>query len=308
MGVSIDPRTVRASPIAGTWYPGSKRELANTVDAMLAAATYFPTGDDILGLVAPHAGYAYSGATAAYAYRQITGQPYELVVLLGPSHYQDYGAFAVSAKQYYATPLGAVELDEDFIARLGSRIPLTRVDDDQEHSLEIQLPFMQRVLGTFKLAPIMMSLPFYLVGPEALAPCEELAGALADLAQGQRILFVASSDLSHLADYDAVDKYDARTEDLMDAFDIPGLVHYMWQAYECRACGDAPIITMLLAAKQLGAQRARVLYRTNSGDVTGERGRGRYTVGYMAAAVYKPREDGGRNIQDPAVPRPSPSP
>lgn len=287
MSASVDPRTVRVSPIAGAWYPGSKRELETVVDEFLARAECVPTDDDIIGLVSPHAGFPYSGLTAAQAYRQVTGRSYDLVVVLGPSHYQDYGAFAISAKKYYATPLGAIELDQAFIAKLGSRIPLTRVENDQEHSLEIQLPFLQRVLGDFKLVPIMMSLPFYVAGPDALEPCEQLAPVLADLAQGQRVLFVASSDLSHLADYDAVKEHDARTQYLMDAFDIPGLVRYMWQAYECRACGDAPIITMLLTAQALGATRSRVLYRTNSGDVTGERGYGRYTVGYMAAAVYK---------------------
>ncbi len=287
MKASVDPRMVRASPIAGAWYPGSRSGLEETVDAFLDRAEYVPTDDEILGLVAPHAGYPYSGATAACAYRQIVGRPYDLVVLLGPSHHRDYGAFAISAERYYATPLGLVELDQDFIGQLARQIPIARVENDQEHSLEIQLPFLQRVLGEFKLAPIMMSLPFYLAGPEALPPCEQLAHALAGLAQGQRILFVASSDLSHLPDYGAVKQHDAQTQDLLNAFDIPGLVQYMWQAYECRACGDAPVVTLLLAAKELGAARARVLYRTNSGDVTGEREHSEYVVGYLAAAVYK---------------------
>ena len=284
---TIDPRSVRPSPIAGAWYPGSPDELRQTVDDFLAHAEYFPTDDELIALISPHAGYPYSGQTAAYAYRQLTDRKFDTVVLLGPSHYDDFGAYAISASQYYATPLGAVELDQELIGALAARVPITRVTQDKEHSLEIQLPFLQRVLGEFKLVPIMMSLPFYIVGEDALAPCQQLADALAALAKTRRVLLVASSDLSHLPDYKAVKKFDARTEELLAAYDVPGLVRYMWQKHECRACGDAPIVTALLAAKQSGADHVRVLYRTNSGDVTGERERAQYVVGYMAVGVYR---------------------
>ena len=284
---TIDPRSVRPSPIAGTWYPGSPDELQQTVDDFLAHAEYFPTDDELIALISPHAGYPYSGPTAAYAYRQLTHRKFDTVVLMGPSHYDDFGAYAISASQYYATPLGAIELDHEFIDALSAQVSITRVIQDREHSLEIQLPFLQRTLSHFKLVPIMMSLPFYIVGKDARAPSQQLADALAALAKTRRVLFVASSDLSHLSDYEAVKKFDARTEELLAAYDVPGLVRYMWQEHECRACGDAPIVTALLAAKQLGADRVRVLHRTNSGDVTGERDRAPYVVGYMAVGVYK---------------------
>lgn len=287
---TIDPKSIRPSPIAGTWYPGSPRELEATIDEYLTHAEYFPTDDELIALISPHAGYPYSGQTAAYAYRQLENRKFDTVVLLGPSHYDDFGAYAISAKKYYATPLGEIELDQAFITALAQKIPLTRVERDREHSLEIQLPFLQRVLGHFKLVPIMMSLPFYLVGESARQPSEQLASVLADLARDQRVLFVASSDLSHLPDYTAVKKFDAHTEELVAAFDVPKLARYMWQDGECRACGDAPIVTALLAAQALGANRARVLHRTNSGDVTGERTPGQYTVGYMAVGVYKSKE------------------
>ncbi len=284
---AIDPRTIRPSPIAGTWYPGSRRELSQIVDHYLAQAEFVPTDDELVALISPHAGYPYSGPTAAHAYRQLSGKTYDLAILLGPSHYQDFGPIAVSNKRYYSTPLGLTELDQDVIRKLAQKIPLAFVDQDKEHSLEIQLPFLQRVLGRFELVPIMMSLPFYLLGPEALGPCEQLATSLAELVAGQRVLFVASSDLTHLPDYEAVKKFDARTAALVAAFDIPELVRYMWQDHECRACGDAPIVTALLAAQKLGAEHARVLHRTNSGDVTGNRSHTQYTVGYMAAGVYR---------------------
>ncbi len=282
-----DPKSIRPSPIAGTWYPGSPHELTETIDDYLARASYFPTDDELIALISPHAGYPYSGQTAAYAYRQLEHRRFDTVVLMGPSHYDDFGACAISAKKYYSTPLGAVELDQAFIDALAQRVPLTRFERDREHSLEIQLPFLQRCLGDFKLVPIMMALPFYIVGENALKSSEQLANALAELARNRRVLLVASSDLSHLPDYQAVRQFDSRTAELVAAFDIPELMRYMTQAGECRACGDAPIITALLAAKMLGADRAQVLHRTNSGDVTGEQAAAGYVVGYMAVGVYK---------------------
>ncbi len=292
---AMDPGSVRVSPIAGTWYPGTPRELEKMVDDFLARASQPPAGSEPAGgssgeltaLIAPHAGYAYSGQTAAYTYRQLLDRKFDLVVLLGPSHYEDFGPFAISAKEYYWTPLGQVALDQEFIQDLAKKIQLTRVDQDREHSLEIQLPFLQRILGNFKVVPIMMSLPFYILGMDALQPCAALAATLAEFFPARPFLIVASSDLSHLYDYDAVKKFDARFAELVDAFNIPDLIDYMWRDHECRACGDAPIVATLLTAKQLGADRARVLYRTNSGDVTGNRAPGQYTVGYMSAGVYK---------------------
>lgn len=288
---------VRPSSIAGTWYPGTKSGLEETVDNFLAHAPFYPTDDELIALISPHAGYPYSGQTAACAYRQLIGRQYEVVVLLGPSHYDNFGPLAITSKKYYATPLGQVELAQDFIAALAGQVSLVRVDRDREHSLEIQLPFLQRTLSPgpqadrtpqdFKLVPIMVMLPFYLFGAQMLEPCERVAAALADLSQNRRILIVASSDLSHLPDYTAVEKFDARTAELVESFDLPELAQYMWESGECRACGDAPILITLLTAKKLGAGRARVLHRTNSGEVTGMRIPGQYTVGYMAAGVYK---------------------
>jgi AmmeMemoRadiSam system protein B len=292
---------VRTSPIAGTWYPGAKKALEETVDDFLAHAPFYPTDDDLFALISPHAGYPYSGQTAACAFRQLVGRQYDVVVLLGPSHYDNFGPLAVTAKKYYETPLGQVELAQDFISAFADRVSIVRVERDREHSLEIQLPFLQRVLlsgplvdrprKAFQLVPIMVMMPFYLFGAEMLEPCEQVAAVLADLSQDRRILFVASSDLSHLPDYAAVEKFDARTAELVESLDLSELAQYMWESGECRACGDAPILIALLTAKKLGADRVRMLYRTNSGEVTGMRVPGQYTVGYMAAAVYKSKSE-----------------
>lgn len=278
---------IRPSAIAGTWYPGDARTLAAAIDEFFAHVPAAPTTDQLIALISPHAGYPFSGQTAAHAYAQLRNQRFDTVVLIGPSHYEDFGPFAVSAKNAYATPLGEVELDQDFITALGAKIPLTRIERDREHSIEIQLPFLQHTLGAFKLVPIMMSRPFYIMGPTARAFCDELAAALAEIAAARRVLLVASSDLSHLEDYSAVKKFDSRFAQLVEKFDVDGLADYMWRGGQCRACGDAPIITTLLSAHKLGADRVEILERTNSGDVTGERERANYVVGYLAASVYK---------------------
>ncbi len=284
---TIDPREVRRSAIAGTWYPGDARELGATVDEFFAHTEYAARTGELVALISPHAGYPYSGQTAGYSYAQLRDQKFDTVVLIGPSHYEDFGPFAISAKKFYGTPLGEIELDQELISALAQKISLTRVEHDREHSLEIQLPFLQRALGDFKLVPIMMSRPFYIVGPEARAHCDQLADTLPALAATKRVLLVASSDLSHLEDYNAVKRFDARFAQLVEKFDVDGLADYMWRTGECRACGDAPIITTLLTAQKLSANRVQILHRTNSGDVTGERERANYVVGYMAAGVYK---------------------
>lgn len=284
---ALDARTVRPSPIAGTWYPAAPRQLADTVDALLAQAGRVETQDALVGLIAPHAGYPYSGQTAACAYRQLAPGQFDTVVLLGPSHRENFGAVAATSKNFYWTPLGNVALDQALLETLTQKIRVERVAQDREHSLEIQLPFLQRTLGAFTLVPLMLAFPFYLTGASAWELCAQLAAALADLARNKRVLLVASSDLSHLENYTAVQQFDARTEELLAGFDIAGLAEYMARAGECRACGDAAIITLLLAAHQLGANRARVFQRTNSGDVTGERDRADYVVGYLAAGVYR---------------------
>lgn len=284
---TIDPREIRKSAIAGTFYPGDPHTLEATVDDFLTRTNAAAKIGDLIALLSPHAGYPYSGQTAAYAYAQLRDQKFDTVVLIGPSHFEDFGPFAISARKFYSTPLGEVELDQHFISALAARIPLTRVEQEREHSLEIQLPFLQRALGDFKLVPIMMTRPFYIVGPEARTYCDQLSQALADLAREKKILFVASSDLSHLEDYGAVKRFDARFAQLIQAFDVDGLADYMWRTGECRACGDAPIVTTLLTAQKLGADRVEIFHQTNSGDVTGEREHASYVVGYLAAGIYR---------------------
>jgi hypothetical protein len=278
------PQTIRRSVIAGSWYPGSPESLARAVDGYLSQVDQPPVSGKLVGLISPHAGYVYSGQTAAYAYGQLEKRSFATVVLLGPSHRAWVGDWAVSSEDAYETPLGRLALDHPFIGALEERIHLNHIRQDGEHSLEIQLPFLQRQLGEFKLVPILMNAD----EPVAVGV---LARALADTIRAQpegqgQVLLVASSDLHHIENYDEVVRRDRRVVEAIAAYDLEQLVPLL-MAPSCSVCGRMPILTVLQAARRLGADSVRVLHHTNSGDVTGQRTTGQYTVGYMAAAVYQ---------------------
>jgi MEMO1 family protein len=274
------PQKIRESVIAGSWYPGTEAGLARTVDDYLARVAGEPlTSGQLIGLISPHAGYVYSGQTAAYAYHQLQGRKVDSVVLMGPSHRAWVGDYAVSAEDAYETPLGLVPLDQGFIDALAGQVSLTRIRRDAEHSLEIQLPFLQRQLGDFSLVPIMMS-------ADDPAVARRLAGALVETIRSRpgQTLLVASSDLHHIEQYDEVVRRDQQVVDAVAAYDLEVLTTVLMDRHST-VCGRMPILTVLHAGKALGADKAQVLHRTNSGDVTGDRRSGQYTVGYMAAAI-----------------------
>ncbi len=279
---------VRPSAIAGTWYPGNGPALRRTIEGYLDRVKPEILPGRLLALVAPHAGYAYSGPTAAHAYAQLRlGEPaFRRVILLGPLHRPIWGSrlgsFMVPAEDAYRTPLGDVPVDRAFIDALSERLSLTPVRMDEEHSLEIQLPFLQVTLGEFELVPIMLG--DHIGDPGAVVRMGELATALAGLVDGTTLL-VASTDLSHLDDYAEVTRIDRRLVDLVAAFDVQGLIEGL-QTGQVLACGATGLVAVFRACQQLGARGAKVLAYAASGDVTGDKRPGVYTVGYLAAAVY----------------------
>lgn len=282
----IGSRDVRPSSIAGSWYPGRREQLQTTVDDLMDRAARPLLPGKVVGLVSPHAGYPYSGAIAAHAYAQIRGASYDTVVLLGPDHRGICGAYGISAYKHFQTPLGTVEVDLPLVERLQKRLAIDRIEDEEEHSLEIQLPFLQRTLGTFSLLPIMMGYPLMpRVGHTAWKACEMLSNALIEvLADRQNVLVVASTDLSHLYSYHEVVEHDQVFMTLIQELDPQRLADALI-AGECQACGGAPVVTMMMTVKARGADKVTVLAYANSGDVTGNRVVGNYTVGYAAIAL-----------------------
>lgn len=267
-------RNVRKSAIAGTWYPGTGRELGATVDRFLSRVDPTSLGGRLLGVISPHAGYVYSGQVAAHAYRQLQGLSFDVVAVVSPMHRMYVGSYVINDAEYYETPLGLVEVERTLIDALATHVPVSRAEWDDEHSLEIQLPFLQRVLPPFKLLPIMQ-------GDQSLPACETLARGLAEVLHGQSALLVASTDLSHFHTYQTAIVLDRVVQSYIEKYDPAGLAQAL-QDGDAEACGGGPVISVMLAARAMGADRATILNYANSGDVTGDLGR---VVGYLSAAI-----------------------
>jgi AmmeMemoRadiSam system protein B/AmmeMemoRadiSam system protein A len=274
-----DSQTVRQAAVAGGFYPADPKVLAAMIDDLLTRASPPPINDPILAVVAPHAGYQYSGPVAAYTYAALKGRKFSRVVVIAPSHFEAFDFTAVFDGDAYATPLGTVQVDKAFASQLAKMSPTIRLSSQghiptsqgAEHALEVELPWLQRVLGDFELVPVVM-------GDQSYESSRALGVALAKLIAGGDTLIVASSDLSHYHPYDEAVKIDHKTLNALQAWDYLS----MSQNFETRiweACGGAPIVAAMIAAERMGANRAIVLKYANSGDTTGDHSR---VVGYSA--------------------------
>jgi len=256
----------RPAAVAGLFYPADPEELRLEVTDLLAAAKV-DDGPPPRALVVPHAGYVYSGVIAAAAFRTLAPLAGRVrrVVLLGPSHYVAFNGLALPSVTAFETPFGEIGIDPDAAAELAD-LPQVVVDDrphEREHSLEVELPFLQRVLGDFRLVPLA-------VGDATPA---EVAQVIARLDRGDETLIVVSSDLSHYLDYAAAQRRDAATTAAVLALDEQRLG-------ADDACGRVPLAGLLRRAREAGLA-ARLLDQRNSGDTAGPRHR---VVGYGAYA------------------------
>jgi MEMO1 family protein len=270
---------IRESTIAGSWYPGDAKSLRGQVKGFLSRASVPPVEGELIGLVAPHAGYMYSGPVAGHAYKLLETHRFDRVLVLAPSHRAQFSGASVYHQGGYRTPLGVVPLDRELVDALYKHTDVVRYvprADDLEHSLEIQLPFLQVVLGDFLLTPVVM-------GSQELDFCRKLAGVIGEVCRGRKVLIVASSDLSHFHSDSEARRLDGTVLDRVAAFDPEGLADNLRKG-ECEACGGGPVVTLMLAAKERGADSAKVLHYANSGDVTGDRSG---VVGYLAAAFLR---------------------
>lgn len=258
--------SVRAAAVAGMFYPDDPAQLADTITALLAAAPESTARPK--AIVAPHAGYIYSGSVAASVYRMLQ-QRAEInrVILLGPSHRVALLGIAACSASAFATPLGEIPVDRDTIDALLSKRLISQMDQAHqlEHSLEVQLPFLQVALpGPFTLIPLV-------VGD---TDPEEVVDVLDEVWGGEETLIVVSSDLSHFHDYDTACRMDRSTSDAIEELDIRGI------DYD-HACGRNPLKGLLLAARRRKLTATTVDLR-NSGDTAGPRDQ---VVGYGAYAI-----------------------
>jgi AmmeMemoRadiSam system protein B len=269
---------VRTAAVAGSWYPGTAEALTAEVDRYLDATGETSVPGRLVALVSPHAGLRYSGPVAAYGFGLLRGRSPLTGVLVGPSHGVAFEGVAVQAHGAWETPLGRAPIDEGLAAALVAAGP--EVMDDaavhrDEHSLEMQMPFLQRLIPGLRVVPAMM-------GRQSRGEVEKLSAALARTLEGREdVILVASSDLSHFHPADVANREDAVVVDQVESFDDEGLMSRL-ESHENVACGGGPVVAVMKAARSLGADRATILRYADSGDAGGGKDQ---VVGYLSAAL-----------------------
>ena len=273
--------SVREAVVAGMFYPDDPKILAGEIQEFLKNAKFDAIDGEIVGVISPHAGYVYSGQVAAYGMKAISKRSYDTVIVIGPSHRVYFEGAAVMDTGSYRTPLGVVNIDNELAGAImrESRLVFSNAGvHGPEHSLEVQVPFLQTVLKDFKLVPIVM-------GSQEGNIYEPLARAIYEgiKNQGRRVLVVGSTDLSHYHSYREAMRLDKFVTDRLEKFDIQGMMDD-FDGEICEACGKGPIIVTMLLSRLLGADRSRVLKYANSGDVSGDK---KNVVGYTSAVFFK---------------------
>jgi hypothetical protein len=274
-----EPRIRPAVCADNRWYPAAPNDLRREVSRHIERAAILDAVDAVVGLVVPHAGYQFSAHVAGAGYRHVSGGDYDTVVLIGPDHTgAAMGGTALPDFDAWRTPLGDVSVDHELASALERQTVLRHIRRDQEHSLEVQLPFLQVALDTFTLLPLMM-------GSQSPEVCRDLGHALADIVRGRRVLLVASTDLSHYQPDAVARELDQRTLGYVLNFDAEGLARALERSV-AHACGGGPVSAVMFAARELGASQARLAKYATSGDVWPDRAQ---VVGYASVVLTRPR-------------------
>jgi AmmeMemoRadiSam system protein B len=274
---------VRPSPLAGRWYDDDPDVLARSVDGYLDDAQLPELDGEVIAVIAPHAGYTYSGPVAGYAFAALRGRSPDLVAVIAPMHHPYFEPLLTTQHDAYSTPLGDILVDKNALRELDVVLKselgfgLSAVERDPEHALEIELPFLQRVLSSkWKLLPVM-------VRARELRVSRGLGRALAYVLRDKNFLMVASTDLSHFYNQQTALTYDRAMLNAIEAFD-PMEAFDLEQAGKAFACGLSAFTAVMWAARELGADKIKVLRHATSANVTGDYSS---VVGYGAAAILK---------------------
>jgi AmmeMemoRadiSam system protein B len=276
---------IRFSAVAGQFYPGEKRELEGMIEKFLKEAKIGEIKGEIFGVLVPHAGYLFSGPVAAHCYKAISGKNFETVILIGDSHYEYFDGISVWERGEWETPLGRIKVDEGLAKEILSFSKRFFVKDSThlfEHSLEVQIPFLQKVLKNFEILPLIF-------GSED-KDWKDLAKAILKLMEKKKILVVASSDLSHYPPYEVAQEADKRTIEGILSSDPEKFkekiedLKKLFPNVDTFACAQDTIKTILEISKNLKG-KAKLLKYQNSGDtIYGEKSQ---VVGYSAIAFLK---------------------
>jgi len=274
--------TIREPSAAGSFYPAKKEELEETITKMLKSSDSEIISGQIFGIVSPHAGYTYSGKIAADAYKQIRSKNFDNVIVIAPSHFEEYSGCSVFFGNYI-TPLGIIPTNKELSKAIVSSVPNIKESISghrYEHALEVQLPFLQVVLENFKLVPIVM-------GHQDYSTAENLSNAiwiaLSNPAfKNQKTLIVGSSDLSHYLPVEEANEMDNVVSRDIRVFDAKKLSDDI-TSNKCQACGFGPILSTMLTSKKLGATQSKVVSYGTSGDVSKDY---KNVVGYLSGVFY----------------------
>lgn len=268
---------IRKPAVAGYFYPSDPVKLKDELQTLLAISKPQESISNVAGLVAPHAGYMYSGRTAAYAYNTLKHKEIKTAVIISPSHREYFQGVSIYKGDAFSTPLGVIPINKKMVTKLteGSKNIFTgTLGHKEEHGVEVQLPFLQARIGEFEIVPVVM-------GDQNRFYIEELASRLADSADENTII-VASSDLSHFHTKFKANELDSVVEQRISEFDYESLQTDL-EEQRCEACGGGPIVAMMKAAGIANRKHSLVLHRSDSSDTSGDTSE---VVGYLAAAVY----------------------
>jgi len=271
---------VKEPAVAGSFYPAQPDQLRGAVDEYLAGAEVSAGEGRLLAVISPHAGYQYSGKIAGYAYRHLQTRDVGTVVLIGASHHAAFRGISVYANGSLKTPLGKVKVNGEIARALVREDAGVRVSPEvfeKEHSIEVQLPFLQRTLRSFTVVPV-------LIGTPSRESFDHLAAKLVEIIRNDpSVLIVASTDLSHYHDYDTAVRMDKKVTDAIERMAVEEVEGLLMKG-EGEMCGGYPVLLTMVVARGLGATNG-VLYRyANSGDVVAEKGR---VVGYASIGLYQ---------------------
>lgn len=272
---------VKSPSVAGAFYPADAAELSQTIDNFLAEVNPQQQKGEIFGLIAPHAGYAYSGKVAAYGYKLIKGKPYKTVVVIGSSHHYPFRGISIYPEGVFRTPLGDLEIDKEFAEKLlhkDQEMVFEPQAFEKEHSVEVQLPFLQRVLTGFKVVPVVM-------GHCSWQACQNFAALLAQAIAGRKdVLVVASTDMCHSYDYRQTETMDRTTLSYLENMDARGLYDGLGEG-RLQLCGGLGVVSLFMLSQGLGHDSLSVLKYTNSAEVTQRKTKGLWTVGYTSCVI-----------------------
>ncbi|MBI5476987.1 MAG: AmmeMemoRadiSam system protein B [Ignavibacteriales bacterium] len=270
---------IRQSAVAGMFYPSDPDELRSEISKMLDDAETPQISGNIVSLIVPHAGYQYSGLTAAHAYKLLEGKKFDSVIIVSPSHREFFSGISIFSGNSYHTPLGDLKIDAGLrnLLSFGDRYIETSIQGHgKEHAIEVQLPFLQYYLKGFLFLPIV-------IGNQQNDICFHLGKRLAEVLKNKNALLIASTDLSHFHTYDQARKLDQIVIDLVAKFGYRKLMELL-EFEKAEACGGGPMVSVMLASDLLSANRVEILHKCNSGDVTGDT---ESVVGYFSAAILK---------------------